>query len=134
MGNNDCWCLLATVAGIFIGVILGLVYFFGLIPAVLTSVNALIVLAAVFLVVLILIGATAGTKVARCVCGNGNCLLAGIVGTIVVGLIATAVNLATITIANAVIIGLFGLFATLFIIAAVVFAKCIIETNCRCRD
>ena len=134
MRGNDCGCLLALVIGLFIGVILGVVYFFGFLPTIALAIWALIVLAAVFLVLLVLVGAFGNGKVARCICGNGNCLLAGIIGTIILGIIALAVGVATATIATAIIVGLFGLFATLFIIALIILVMCIIEANCRCRE
>lgn len=134
MGNNDCWCLLAAVISLFIGVILGVVYYFGLLPAIATPILILVILAAVFLITLVYVGAFAGSKIGRCICGNGNCLLSGIIGTIIFGIVALALELTAVTIARTVIVAIFGLFAALFITAVVIFVKCIIEANCRCRD
>lgn len=134
MGNNDCWCLLAAVISLFIGVILGVVYYFGLLPAIATPILILVILAAVFLITLVFVGAFAGPKIGRCVCGNGNCLLGGIIGTIIFGIIALALELTTVTIARTIIVAIFGLFAALFITTLVIFVRCIIEANCRCRD
>lgn len=134
MGNNDCWCLLAAVISLFIGVILGVVYYFGLLPAIATPILILVILAAVFLITLVYVGAFASSKIGRCICGNGNCLLGGIIGTIIFGIIALALELTTVTIARTVVVAIFGLFAALFITTVVIFVKCIIEANCRCRD
>lgn len=132
--RNDCECLLALVIGLFIGVILGVVFFFGLLPTITLAIWFLVVFAAVFLILLVLIGTFSNGKVARCICGNGTCLLAGIIGTIILGIIALAVGVAEATTATAIIVGIFGLFAALFIISLVVLVLCIIEANCRCRE
>lgn len=132
--NRDYGCLLAVVISIFIGTIIGVLFYFGFIPSFFVGTWI-----AFGIAVLSLIGITTITVVEnksgeRCICQYGGCLLAGIIGTIVTAIIALAVGLTVGTIFSAIITAIVGLFFSLLIIAIILFVRCLIEANCRFRE
>lgn len=134
MGCNDCQCLLAVVISIIVGIALGTLYAFGFLPLVGVATIGILIFAVIGLVLLTLISVFGGSKVARCICGNGNCLLAGIIGTLIFGIISLAVIELVVTIQGIIVVALLGFFTALYIISLTTLIRCLIDVNCRCRE
>lgn len=134
MCNRDCGCLLSVVISVFIGIIIGVLFFFAFIPAITTVVWIAFGIAVFALALLLTISAFGGPKAGKCVCANGGCLLAGIIGTIITAIAALAITLTTGVVLIAILIGLGGFFFSLLLISLIGFIDCLIDVNCRCRD
>lgn len=134
MCNRDCGCLLAGVISTFVGIIIGVLFYFSLIPAITTAIWIAFGIAVFALVTLISIAAFGNQKVARCICRYGNCLLVGIIGTIITTIVALTITLTTGNALIAILIALAGFFVSLLIIALICLVDCLIDANCRCRE
>lgn len=134
MCNRDCGCLLAAVISAFVGIIIGVLFYFDFIPAITTTVWIAFGIAIFALIALISIAAFGNQKVARCICRYGNCLLTGIIGTIIMAIATLAITLTTGNTLTAILIALGGFFTALLIIALICLVDCLIDANCRCRE
>ena len=132
--NRDNGCLLATVVSIFLGVIIGVLFFFEFIPAILVGTWIAFGVAVLSLIGITAIAVAENKKGERCMCEYGGCLLAGIIGTIVSTLIALAVGLTAGVVLSAIIVAVLGFFFSLLIITVVLFIRCLIDANCRFRE
>lgn len=130
--NCDNGCLLATVISIFLGAIIGVLFYFGLISAFVIGTWIAFGIAMLALIGLVAIANNRNNNI--CICAYGRCLLAGIIGTIISAIIALAIELSVASIISAIVAAALGLFFTLLIIAIVLFIRCLIETNCRFRE
>lgn len=132
--NCDNGCLLATVISIFLGAIIGVLFYFGFISAFVVGTWVAFGIAVLALVGLVVIGNNRDKNNNICICAYGRCLLAGIIGTIVSAIVALAIELTTASVVSAIVAAVLGLFFSLLIITIVLFIKCLIETNCRFRE
>lgn len=125
--NNTC---LATIAiSLVIGILAGIVFFGALLPGIVTIIIIGLLLATVSIFAILLIK---GRKEELCLCEYGTCLVIGIFGTIVTGIIALSLVLLTGSILFAVLIGLFGVFLVLTLLNLALILLCVVRTNCSC--
>lgn len=139
MGRNDnCGFNACGFAGIVIsivfGAIIGVLFAFGYIPAIVTSTwiaFGLAILTLIFLVSGVLLSGVSEqpNALSRCLYKNTTCLLAGIIGTIISTLAALSIvlNPAFVSVITLVAIGAF--FFSLMIIALIGFINCIVCQN-----
>jgi hypothetical protein len=131
---NICGCFGIQTALIF-GALIGILFAFGLIPGIIFAIwiaFGLAVLSLIFLIAGVFIAASDKAKVLeKCLRKNISCLLAGIIGTII---IAIALLSITIVVTNliAAIVALGAFFFALLIIGLISFISCIIDrlNNC----
>lgn len=129
---RDCGCLGAIILGIIAGAIIGFLTISGIIVG--TTVVTWIAFGISFfvltlLVLLILFG---DDDTEECICENGLCLLAGIIGTIILAVSILAVIGIASVVALAVLFGLGGLFFTLMLVSLVRIIICTILSECEC--
>lgn len=134
MCNRDCGCLLAGVISVFAGIIIGVLYYFGFIANIVTAVWVALGIAIFNLIFLILISVFGDQKALRCLCKYGECLLTGIIGTIITATAALAITLTTGSTLIAILIALVGFFAGFLILSLIYLIKCLIDINCGCRE
>ncbi|MBQ9267343.1 MAG: hypothetical protein IJ217_03590 [Clostridia bacterium] len=127
-------CLLAAFISIFVGIAVGILFFFGVIPFAVIAVAVSIGIAILALIGLVILSVLDGRRGDRCVCMYGNCLLTGIFGTIVTALIALSIILTPLNIIAAIAIAIWAFFFSFLLIALIIFVRCLIDTNCRGRD
>lgn len=130
MCNRDCDCVLGVIISLFLGVIIGVLFYFSLIPTITTALWIAFGLAALALVLIVGISIF-GTP--KCVCGNGKCLLAGIIGTLVTATISLSLTLTATSVIYAIIVGLTGFFFSLLLISFIYLISCLIEAHCNTR-
>ena len=128
--NRDCGCLLAAVVSIFLGIIIGVLFFFGFIPTIIPGIWIAFGIAVLSFIGVTIIATMNDREVMRCLCQYGRCLLTGIVGTILTTIVALVIELTIGEILPTIIIAILGFFFILLIIAIVLFIRCLIELNC----
>ncbi len=131
MCNRDCDCVLGVIISLFLGVIIGVLFYFSLIPTITPALWIAFGLAALALVLIVGISLF-GTP--KCVCRNGKCLLAGIIGTLITTTISLAVTLTATSVIYAIIVGLTGFFFSLLIISFASLINCLVEAQCSKRE
>ena len=111
---KGCNCIISATASILIGAVVGILFYSALIPAITTAVIITLIFAALAFLLLTLIGISG--KDNECLCKVGKCVLLGTSLTLVLGLIASVLTLATGAIGYAILVGLLGaaFFFTLF--------------------
>lgn len=135
--SGRCYSLACSFIGIFvaliIGVVIGLLNFFGVISPTITTLWIIVALALVLLLIgllaLVISAISANSPLSDCLCQGALILLASIIGTIVLALILSFVT-ATLVIAS-ILIGIAAFFVALMVIATLAFAGCIL-CSCRC--
>ena len=122
--NNECVGL-AVAASVIIGIItafLTITATIALTPAFLWSVLGV---AVVYLAVLLIYSAKTSNEDKPCKCAAINAILAGILGTVLTGIILLGITFAATSILGAVITGALGLFFTLIITATACLIRCL---------
>ena len=132
--NRDYGCVLATVISIFLGVIIGVLFFFELIPTIIPAIWISFGISVLSLVGVVILSSADIDRCNQCLCMYGNCLLAGIFGTLILSIISLAITLTAGAVLSALIIAVLVFFLSLLIITLLIAIKCIIEVNCRYRE
>lgn len=129
-----CCCLVGVIISVVIGIAVGLLFAFGFIPNIVTSVWIAFGLSVFTLIVLItamLVAACCESDaLKKCLRKNVLCLLVGIIGTLVTALVALSITLITSSIIVAIIMGLGAFFASLMLIALISFILCVVGNLC----
>jgi len=130
---KSCNCLISATVSILIGVVVGILFFNAILTGIATAIIIALIFAALALLILTIIGAS--KKENKCVCKVGKCALIGAILTIILGLIASVLTIATGSIGFAILIGLLGaaFFFTVFTIAEIIgcILECDYEYNCK---
>ncbi len=132
--NRDYGCVLATVISIFLGVIIGVLFFFALIPTIIPAIWIAFGLSILTLIGLVTLSSADIERGNQCMCIYGKCLLAGIFGSLITSIIALVITLTVGAVFGAIVIAIWGFFFTLLLIALIMLVKCLIEANCRFRE
>ena len=102
-----CNCLIDAVISLALGIVIGLIYSTGILTGI-TTVIWIILGIAILTLILSLVNR-------KCLCQNGECIAISAIGAIVFSIIALSITLAT-SIVYAIIIGILGFFASLFLL------------------
>ena len=125
----NCTCLVIGIAlSVIFGIIIGIIFYLGLVPLITTGIwiaFGVAVLALVFLLSSVLF--TARVKVFKCLCLSLGALLIGILGTILTAVGALSITLVTGSILIAILIGLGALFFGLVLAALTCIILCILD-------
>lgn len=137
--GNACGICLSVLAAVIVATIVALLFAFDFIPSVVTVLWVLFgfaVLMLIFLVVGLFSSSLAWRSIlGRCLCCNGNVLLAAIIGTIITTVIALSITLVITSIFAIVLIALAAFFATLLLIEFIRLLSCLMNGLCwRCDD
>ena len=139
--NNKCFCgcLASLTLGIIGGIIIGITFFFlGAtlsLPLILWTAFGLTLFS---LAVLIFIASNNEyyKKTDRCICKFGNCILIGVIGSLIFELILAVATLGVI--ATAVLLGIGAIFFITAIISLLRLVFCLVNSNCMklpcCRE
>ena len=118
---------------ILIGVAVGILFFVGILTGIATAIIISLIFAALALLLVVIIGSS--KKENKCVCKIGKCALIGAILTLILGLIASVLTIATANIGFSILIGLLGaaFFFTVFTIAEIIgcILECDFEYNCK---
>ena len=127
---KGCNCIISATVSILIGVVVGILFYNALLPAITTAVIITLIFAALAFLLLTIIGVS--EKGDECVCKVGKCVLLGASLTLVLGLIASILTLATAVIGYAILVGLLGaaFFFTLFGVIELI--GCILKCKYNC--
>ena len=128
-------CIIEVLVSIVIGIIAGIVFTNGLIATVTTFAIVALVGAAVISLIftLLILGAKAFGKCngfERCICKIGGCLLASIVGTLIVGIILLIIEIYTGSIASILSVGFSAFFFVWMVLSTVSLIGCLIRDIC----
>jgi len=123
--NNTC--LISVVISIIIAIALAIAFFVGVLPGILAVVVSALILAVVAVLSIILVN---GYRDNRCLCDNGICLIVGIAGTILFGIVSLAVTLTVGAILPTVLIALLGFFAGLTLTNLIALLICVAKSSC----
>ena len=143
MGECECRerCFACNAAEIIISIIMGgivgVLFFFELILAIIPLLIIELILAGILLITflgIISIGER-NNGLRKCLCMTGSCLFTGIVGTIISGAVAFATGLVIGGILSTIFVALTTMFVILLIIALISFVTCILNLMFnRCRE
>ena len=121
-------CSLGLVLGVVAAVILGILFFFNLIPYALDGITIALVAAGILLALLFTGAYLSEVKpsycFSRCLCRHAACLLAGIIGTIAASTIAVSIVLAPGLICSAIAVAAVFFFFTLMLTETFGFLLC----------
>ena len=128
-------CVLPLIVAIILGVVIGTLFFFGIIAVGIIAVPVILglVFAAITLILLYVTAAFGMKKETKeCICDYGRCLAIGGFVTLVAGFIAlTAIGaLAAGGILSAILIGIFGFALILNFLSSVGLLVCLLRSNC----
>ena len=128
-------CIIEVLISIVIGIIAGIVFTNGLLVTVTTfAIVALVGTAVISLIfTLLILGAKAFGKCngfERCICKIGGCLLASIVGTLIVGIILLIIEISTGSIASILSVGFSAFFFVWMVLSTVSLIGCLIRDSC----
>ena len=128
-------CIIEVLISIVIGIIAGIVFTNGLIATVTTFAIVALVGAAVISLIftLLILGAKAFGKCngfERCICKIGGCLLASIVGTLIVGIILLIIEISIGSIASILSVGFSAFFFVWMVLSTVSLIGCLIRDIC----
>lgn len=128
-------CIIEVLISIVIGIIAGIVFTNGLLVTVTTfAIVALVGTAVISLIfTLLILGAKAFGKCngfERCICKIGGCLLASIVGTLIVGIILLIIEISTGSIASILSVGFSAFFFVWMVLSTVSLIGCLIRDIC----
>ena len=126
--NNNCVLILAIAA--VLGIIVGVVAFNVVIPGIIIAIGVVLALTALILLLLSFIVLKVKGNENECLCSYIRCLGLGIVGTIITGIIALSITIATASVAIAILLGLLTAFALTTLLAFVGLIVCIAEKDC----
>ncbi len=119
-----CNCIIDTIISLALGIVIGLIYSTGIITGI-TTVLWIVLGIAILTLILSLLNR-------KCLCKNGKCIAISTVGAIVLSTIALSVTLAT-SLVYAILIGIFGFFATFVILSLYRLINCFEEESCKCQ-
>lgn len=132
--SNGCSCL-TIVLSVLIGIAVALSYFFGLIGSIFTV--TIIVFAVAFLLLLAFLSiasfaAASGddTALSECLCNNGRCLLAGIIGSLIVAIIGILVSTTASLPVALILLFLGGAFVSIMLLSVICLLRCLLNELC----
>ncbi|MBQ8001981.1 MAG: hypothetical protein IJ297_00890 [Clostridia bacterium] len=131
---NNCSCRpncigIAVLASIVIGIIAGFLTVSGMLTVSTPFLWALFAVAVIGLGVILTLSVLSGARALRCICNAISLLLTGILGTLLTAVILLVIDIATASIAGAIITGLLFLFFTLLITTAACLVRCIADCD-----
>lgn len=136
---NSCGICLSVLAAVVVATIIALLFAFDAIGSIVTVLWILfgfaVLMLIFFVVALFSSSLTWRSILGCCLCCNGAVMLAAIIGTIVVTLIALSITLVVTDIFSIVLVALAAFFATLLLIEFVRLLNCLLNgVCCRCDD
>ena len=126
--NNNCILILAISA--VLGIIVGVVAYNVTIPGITIALGITLAFTALILLLSTGIALKAKGNESDCLCNYSKCLALGIVGTIITGIIALSITIATASIAIAILLGLLTAFALTTLLSFVGLLLCIALKDC----
>ncbi|MFB0919349.1 MAG: hypothetical protein QMB62_00475 [Oscillospiraceae bacterium] len=137
--GNSCGICLSVLAAVVVATIVALLFAFDSIGSIVTVLWILFGFAALMLIFFV-VGLFSSSLTWRsilgcCLCCNGAVMLAAIIGTIIVTLIALSITLVITEIFSIVLVALAAFFATLLLIEFIRLLGCLLNgVCCRCDD
>ncbi|WP_294378398.1 hypothetical protein [uncultured Clostridium sp.] len=128
-------CIIEILISIVIGIIAGIVFTNGLLVSVTTFAIIALIATAVISVIftLLILGAKAFGKCTgfeRCICKNGGCLLASIIGTLLSGTAILIIEISTASIVSILSVGFAAFFFVWMILSIISLIGCLIRDIC----
>ena len=128
-------CIVPIIISVIIGVLIGVLFYTGFITSAIISTP--LIFAATFAgvsLILIFIAAVFAIKkeTKQCICENGNCVVLGSVGTLIIAITALAYieSLVAASILPAILVGTLGFFVSLTFLSFIALTLCLIKSNC----
>lgn len=129
---GECNYIGSIAFSILVGIIIGAIFFLGLIPGI-TTVIAIVLGLAVLNFILFFINFVFGENNEKCRCRFGNSIVVGIIGTIALSIIALGITLTTGSVLVAILIGVLAFFVTFMLINILLYLLCVTNRECNCR-
>lgn len=127
-----CGCACSLTLGIIGGIIIGVVYFFLAatlsLPVILWTAFGLTLFALAALIFL-LNNEDTERKIDRCICKFGNCILIGVIGTLIFELILAVITAGVVV--TSILIGIAGAFFVIALVSLIRLIFCLVNANCR---
>lgn len=119
------YCFVDAIISLVLGIVIGLIYSTGII----TNIETILCIVLGLSILTILLSLLNR----KCLCKNGKCIAISGIGAIVCSIIALSITLAT-SLIYAIIIGIFGFFATFVILSLYRLIICITQVSCECNN
>lgn len=124
---------MSVIISLIFGGVVGALYFFALLPSIITGT---IVAAVVALVILILFWISVISRKPYseydCVCENLAALITGVIGTLITSFIIFSITLVTGSTIYAILVGLLAFFFALTLISGASYLSCLTDCDCDC--
>ncbi len=138
MNCNKCYnginVILAVIISTIVGVAVGILFSFGLIPVTLNLIRIALIISVIAIGILLSTILSANfsreCKVIRCICWAGKMLLIGAIGTLLSGTIVAVIGLTEVPVLSAVFVGLTAFFFIWTILYIIFLIKCLICKIC----
>ena len=142
MVSRNYICLISLTIGGFIGIIIGALFFSGVLPEITLAIYAVLAISVALILYLIVSLSNSSSNNIECFQRSGPCLLLGAIGTLILSIIALALSLTAGDILGSIIIGLITFFFTFAIVSTIFLIICLLNTgdednnengNCNCN-
>ena len=138
MNCNKCYnginVILAVIISTIVGVAVGILFSFGLIPVTLNLIRIALIISVIAIGILLSTILSANwareCKVIRGICWAGKMLLIGAIGTLLSGTIVAVIGLTEVPVLSAVFVGLTAFFFIWTILYIIFLIKCLICKIC----
>ena len=132
--SRGCGCI-NIVISVVLAIVVGVLFFFRLIPGIAIAiwvVLALAILNLIFLIAALFIASSEHkhSALTKCLCSHGICFLVGIIGTIVLCLVAISIPLIPTLIPVVIIVAIGTFFAAFMATQLIALVRCIICRLC----
>lgn len=131
----NCWAL---VLGVLFGIIVAILFAFGLIPGITLAVWIAFGIGVLLLLVLTGLIAIAAKDRAnaldKCLCKNGVCLLISALGTIISTIAALSISLVPYSLLIIALVFIAAAFFGVLVLSFIALLICVIKKMCRCFD
>ena len=127
MCKNNNTCFISIAISIVLAIAAALAFFGGFLPGIIAFVIATLILSALATLTMVLVR---GYRQDYCICDNGACLVVGISGTLLFGLIALAVEIEAGFSLPALLIGIVSFFAALVLTNLIALLICMAKNTC----
>jgi len=131
--RTNCGCPIVIAIAIILGIVIGILFFNGLIALGTIALPAIGAFGALAMTVMALIAGIGKPETAKCVCKYGTCIVIGSVVSILLAIVALVVTLLAGSIAAAILVGAIGAAFIVTLVGMVLFLLCLVRSNCRCR-
>lgn len=130
--KGSCTCILIWAVALILGIIVGVFSFTTAIPGIITALWIAFG-TGTFAVALVALLAIA-TKIRKCLCRNGRCLIISAIGTIITTIIALSITITTASVLISILIAVATFFLASTIFNILKLLLCLVDVNCGCGE